>query len=507
MGRTSYRYALACALVAVATIGRLVFLEALGARYPLALYYPVILLAAISGGLWVGLLTTLLSMVIASYFWMEPLTHLAAGHRADWVRLATFLVSGMVISCLAEASRRCRSRADTRREHAELALADARQELERERDVLQAVMDGAINSHLVYLDRDFNFVRVNQTYAATCNYLPEEMIGKNHFALYPNGENEAIFSKVRDTGQPAHYRDKPFRFPDQPERGVTYWDWTLTPVKGPADEVTGLVYSLYETTARKRAEDELQQMNAFLEHRVQERTEELRQKDFLLMQQNRQAAMGEMINNIAHQWRQPLNGLGLQIQQLELFYEAGQFSKSILQQSVSGAMSLIKHMSSTIDDFRNFFRADKERVEFEVHTVITDAVKLVEASFNKHRIRVIIDCIDHPVIIGFPNEYAQVILNLLGNARDALIQLPNIDGCILVTVRQEHGGSVVTVSDNGGGIAEDIMAKIFDPHFTTKGPQGTGIGLFMAKTIVERNMHGSLSVTNAGNGAEFRIQV
>jgi len=135
-------------------------------------------------------------------------------------------------------------------------LAD--EALLRERNVLQSVMDGAKNSYLVYLDRDFNFVRVNKTYAATCGYRSEEMIGRNHFILYPHAENEAIFTRVRDTGEPFEVHDKPFVFPDHPEWGVTYWDWTLTAVKDQTGEVTGLVLSLYDTTGRKRAEEALQ---------------------------------------------------------------------------------------------------------------------------------------------------------------------------------------------------------------------------------------------------------
>lgn len=135
-------------------------------------------------------------------------------------------------------------------------LKKIEKKLKDERDLLQNVMDGARNSHLVYLDRDFNFVRVNEAYARTCGYKPEEMIGKNHFDLYPHEENEVIFAHVRETGKPAKYNDKPFKFPDQPERGVTYWDWTLTPVKS-YDEIIGFIFSLYETTKRKQAEEEL----------------------------------------------------------------------------------------------------------------------------------------------------------------------------------------------------------------------------------------------------------
>jgi PAS domain S-box-containing protein len=134
-------------------------------------------------------------------------------------------------------------------------LKRAETDLARERAVLAGVMN-ATDVMLVYLDRDFNFVWVNPAYAQTCRMRPEEMIGKNHFALYPHAENEAIFRRVRDTGVPVFYKDKPFEFPDQPERGVTYWDWSLTPVTDPAsrNRVIGLVFSLRETTKFKQAE-------------------------------------------------------------------------------------------------------------------------------------------------------------------------------------------------------------------------------------------------------------
>jgi two-component system CheB/CheR fusion protein len=133
-----------------------------------------------------------------------------------------------------------------------------------ERVLLQSVMNGAGKAHLVYLDRDFNFVCVNETYAATCGYRPDEMVGKNHFVLYPHAENEAIFRRVRDSGQPFEIHDKPFEFPDQPERGTTYWDWTLTPVVNAENQVTGLVLSLFETTERTQAEEALRKNEEML---------------------------------------------------------------------------------------------------------------------------------------------------------------------------------------------------------------------------------------------------
>ena len=140
---------------------------------------------------------------------------------------------------------------------------DIQDKLQKENSILQEMLNETENMHLVYLDRDFNFVRVNEAYAKTCGYKPEEMIGKNHFALYPGEEVEAIFKRVRDTGVPPTFHDKPFVFPDQPERGVTYWDWTLKPVKNEAGAVEGLVFSLVETTKRKKAEEEIQNLAKF----------------------------------------------------------------------------------------------------------------------------------------------------------------------------------------------------------------------------------------------------
>ena len=132
----------------------------------------------------------------------------------------------------------------------------AEESLRRERSLLDSIMR-TTDVMLVLLDPHFNFLWVNPAYAASCGMKAEEMVGKNHFALYPHEENEAIFHKVRDTGEGVFYRDKPFVFPDQPERGTTYWDWSLTPIKDGAGNVASLVFSLRETTKFKQAEEAL----------------------------------------------------------------------------------------------------------------------------------------------------------------------------------------------------------------------------------------------------------
>jgi len=227
-----------------------------------------------------------------------------------------------------------------------------------------------------------------------------------------------------------------------------------------------------------------------------------------MIQQNRQAAMGEMIGNIAHQWRQPLNTLGLLNQRLGFFYGSPNFNKEFLETSVSKSMELINYMSRTIDDFRTFFAADREMTTFQVNETVNKALSLVEASFKERRINMERDEAADVFINGYPNEYAQVLLNILINAKDAMIERNIESPWLKITVSSENGTSLVSIADNAGGIPEDIVEKIFDPYFTTKGPQqGTGVGLFMAKSIIENNMGGRLTVRNTDVGAEFLIEV
>ena len=236
--------------------------------------------------------------------------------------------------------------------------------------------------------------------------------------------------------------------------------------------------------------------------------ENLREKERMLIQQSRQAAMGEMIGNIAHQWRQPLNNLGLIVQQLQLFSEYGNFSKDCLDSSVGKSMAIIQHMSRTIDDFRNFFKPDKEKVEFEALEEINKTISLIEGGLKAHGIKVKVAATDYPVIHGYPNEYSQVLLNILINARDAFVSRTIEGPKVTINLSSENGKTVVTITDNAGGIPDDIIHKIFDPYFTTKGPdKGTGVGLFLSKTIIEKNMNGTLAVRNTGDGAEFRIEL
>ncbi len=227
-----------------------------------------------------------------------------------------------------------------------------------------------------------------------------------------------------------------------------------------------------------------------------------------MIQQGRLASMGEMINNIAHQWRQPLNNIGLIIQNLQISYDAGTISHDEMKKDIGTAMDVIMHMSRTIDDFRNFFRGDKQIERFPVGKTVRHAIEFVSAAMSSHNIQLELEDNETVTAIGYQNEYAQVLLNILSNARETSIERGVAAPHIRIRVTSENGQSVVRIRDNCGGIPDEIMPRIFDPYFTTRPPdKGTGIGLYMSKVIIEQNMNGRLTAGNTEDGVEFRIEV
>ena len=275
-----------------------------------------------------------------------------------------------------------------------------------------------------------------------------------------------------------------------------------------AERTEELVISRAELTSQNR---ELQRTYHTLETETAQRLvalEELREKEQMLIHQSRLAALGEMIGNIAHQWRQPLNMLGLLAQDLSMTYKKGEFSTEYFEANVKKVLETILHMSKTIDDFMYFFSPNKEKSEFQVLEIIEKTIFLLEGSIDKQKIKIAVVPACDPVVNGYANEFSQVLLNILFNARDAFVTQAVISPTITIEVSTDEGKCVLLITDNAGGIPEEIIGRIFDPYFTTKGPdKGTGIGLFMSKTIIEKNMGGSLSAHNVGGGTQFRIEL
>jgi two-component system, NtrC family, C4-dicarboxylate transport sensor histidine kinase DctB len=355
---------------------------------------------------------------------------------------------------------------------------------------------------------------VNPYGARQLGYTVNELEGRSILEVFHEEDRPAVTRQLelcmQDPTRFYHWQLRKFR-----RDGTLVWVEEVAQAVHDLNGALNVLIVCQDITERKRAEEALREseqkyraLSETLEQRVKETVAELRDKDRMLIIQGRQAVMGEMISNISHQWRQPLNILGLLAQELQATYKKGAFSGEFVDANVGKTMEIIKHMSKTIDDFRNFFKSEKEKVVFEVLGVVEKTMSLLEGSLTAVGIVSEIKATGNPSIDGYPNEFAQVLLNIVNNARDAFLAGKAATPTITIRVYSEAGKTVVTISDNAGGVPEAIIDNIFEPYFTTKGPdKGTGIGLYMSKTIIEKNMGGSLSVRNVGPGAEFRIVI
>lgn len=245
-----------------------------------------------------------------------------------------------------------------------------------------------------------------------------------------------------------------------------------------------------------------------LEFQVQEQIDKRLEQEQLLIQQSKLASMGEMIGNIAHQWRQPLSQISAIHMNMKITYDFNKFTKEYIDTKIKEANKLTSYMSQTISDFQNFFKPQGEREYFSVEKACRDAHHILESSLKYHGIKIEFNVIEDSKIFAYKNEYSQVILNVLSNAKDILIERkiekPNIN----IEIKEGENFAIVKIKDNAKGVEKNIIDKIFEPYFTTRHKtQGTGIGLYMSKNIIERNMNGFINVKNIENGALFTIKV
>ncbi|HEX5622997.1 MAG TPA: response regulator [Sulfuricurvum sp.] len=259
---------------------------------------------------------------------------------------------------------------------------------------------------------------------------------------------------------------------------------------------------------------QIQRHEQHLEHQIKEQIHINSEQQQLMFNQAKMAAMGEMIGNIAHQWRQPLNTLGLVIQNLEDAHAYGEMNDAFISDVTEKSMAQITFMSKTIDDFRNFFQPNKRKERFDMAEAVTSTLDIIAKTLENHHIRLLFEdaAPGRYLVYGYRNELQQVILNLLKNADDVLYAQADSgekgDKWIRITIGQEGERIRLGIEDSGGGIPESVIDRIFEPYFTTKEEgKGTGIGLYMSKMIIEQNIGGSLNASNTPAGAHFSIVI
>ena len=233
-----------------------------------------------------------------------------------------------------------------------------------------------------------------------------------------------------------------------------------------------------------------------------------KKQDQMLQQQSKLAQMGEMISMIAHQWRQPLNAISLTSSVISMKAKKNQLESEKVIELTKNISEYAHHLSETINDFREFFKSDKKSESIEWTEIVTDVLHIIEESIINKNITIVKDLRCEDRFVSYPNELKQVVLNLIKNAEDVLLEKNVEDPFIYIKTYKHAKAFILEVSDNGGGIPNKIIDNIFDPYFSTKkAKEGTGLGLYMSKTIVEKHCHGKLEVLNTKDGALFRVTV
>ena len=375
---------------------------------------------------------------------------------------------------------------------------------------------------------------VNDEFCKISGYSYDELIGQNHNIVRHPDVSTSNFETLWKT----ILNKKPYKamVKNLTKDGKTvYLNTTITPILDDKSNIIEFIAIRYDVTAevelKKHLElkdKELEQLNLTLEQKVVEQTKQLKElnktleqkvaleikkneeKQKMLFWQSRMASLGQMLGNIAHQWRQPLTELNLTLFNMKRACSKNDEKK--VDELYKESKLLILNMSSTIEDFSNFFNPQKEKKSFEIKEAVNEALVILRKVIEMENINIKIDVPIKYKVLGVSNELSQVIINLIQNSKDAFKINDIKNKKITITLKEEHildkKYSLLEISDNAGGISKENADKIFEPYFTTKHKsQGTGLGLFMSKMIIEKSLDGELSHENIKNGSLFTIKL
>jgi PAS domain S-box-containing protein len=353
------------------------------------------------------------------------------------------------------------------------------------------------NAHdgIVVTDENINIVNVNKAFEENTGYSLEEVLGKNPKIL-KSGMQDEVFYKNMWTQL----------------NEIGYWEGEITN----KNKNEGFYIERIKINAVYNEEHKLTNYIAvFSDITLQKEQEKLlHEKEKLLFQQSKLSSMGEMIGNIAHQWRQPLSVISSSTSAIKLYEQEGIYSKEEVIEFIDVILNSTKYLSNTIDDFRNFYKEDSEKIDFDVKLAINNSLNLIKTELVKQNINVVFVNEESFNICGTRNQFLQVMINILINAKDAFLEKDIINKAIFIDFYQDSQNNIIEIYDNAGGIDEDVIEHIFEPYFTTKHKSlGTGIGLYMSEEIITKQLKGQIFVSNKHftykykecKGAEFKI--
>jgi PAS domain S-box-containing protein len=351
----------------------------------------------------------------------------------------------------------------------------------------------------------------NEAATKILHYSKEELIGKYFYEISPKFQADGQSSNLKSIN----------KINEALKNGISSFEWmhtskdhkklwidiVLTSIEINNNLVIHTV--IRDINKRKEMERKLEVLTYDLEERIKKEIEKNKEKTAQLIQQSRFAQMGEMISMIAHQWRQPLTAITATTNNLLLKNILNkEVPKEILEEELNLITEYTQHLSFTIDDFRNFFKSDNEKVDSKIEDIIEKAINIIKTSFEAKDINLITNYKFNENISMYTTEIQQVILILLKNAEDALVENEIKNKTIEIITYKENDFAIIEIQDNAGGIASDIIYKIFDPYFSTKkAKEGTGIGLYMSKMIIKDHCKGEITASNNQDGAIFKIKL
>lgn len=377
----------------------------------------------------------------------------------------------------------------------------AEQSFTEQQQLLTLFDEGNVSVFKWKNDDEQSVVYVSKTIKDLSGYSQEEFLSNKilYLTLIHQKDKDRVTEEIqKNLGKKLKFfAHKPYRIVTR--NNAIKWVLNHTQfIKNKEGEITHLLGYVFDITELKEYETNLEQL-------VETKTQENLRQFKTLQQQAKLASMGEMLGAIAHQWRQPLNALSMNIQFLEDDYKDEIIDEEFIQKFTQENMQFINFMSKTIDDFRNFFRVDKIKSDYDIKECIEETINILKPQLVVHNIKLSVNTED-AIVNGFKNELQQVILNITNNAKDILLEYETIEPSIEITSINKDDEIIISIEDNGGGIPQDIIQRVFEPYFTTKEQgKGTGLGLYMSKLIIEDNMQGKLNVTNTKNGANFEI--
>lgn len=341
-----------------------------------------------------------------------------------------------------------------------------------------------------------------------------EPIGKDESYVSPHYDAKRLYSHIasscKDSDTIALEQQKQIVFEEQAivDGKTAYLEIIKAPLVDTHGDIIGTVGVGRDITMEKNHQAELLALNTALKKQADDEVQKRLKQEILVRQNHKMALMGEMMGAITHQWRQPLNALSMLIHEIVSAYTYREIDAATCEKFKEQSKQQIAFMSQTIDDFRDYFREDKTKSEFLVSEKVYAVVSLLQPQFAMNGITVSVDSSTGGRVYGYANEFMHAVLNIINNAKDAIMTSDTVNKTIDIHVYEKANMCVLTVHDHAGGIEQDILGRLFDPYVTTKGDScGTGIGLYLCKTIIVEHMGGELTAQNENDGALFQVSL